>query len=68
MVIHYLKELIAKIEENNQMFTKEKLEILEKMTNAQHPKITLLTCSDSRVDIQYFKIDPLDKVFTIKNI
>jgi carbonic anhydrase len=38
------------------------------MASSQHPKITLLTCSDSRVDMEFFRIDPLDTVFTVRNI
>ena len=62
------KELLKKLEENNQMFSQEQMELLQKITNSQHPKITLLTCSDSRLDVSYFKLDAIDKVFVIRNI
>jgi len=62
------KEFIEKMKENNQMFSKEQVKLLQNITNSQHPKITLITCSDSRVDMNYFKLDAIDKVFTIRNI
>jgi carbonic anhydrase len=68
MQCNTLKELLEKIEENNQMFSKEQVELLQKITNSQHPKITLLTCSDSRLDISYFKLEAIDKVFVVRNI
>ena len=63
-----VEELLAKMQENNQMFSKEQVWLLQNITWAQHPKITLITCSDSRVDMNYFKMDSVDKVFTIRNI
>ena len=63
-----VEELLAKMQKNNQMFTEEQVELLKNITWAQHPKITLVTCSDSRVDMNYFKMDSVDKVFTIRNI
>ena len=64
----HINELLKKMEENNQMFSKEQVELLKNITGSQHPKITLVTCSDSRVDMNYFKMDSVDKVFTIRNI
>jgi len=61
-------ELLAKMQENNQMFSQEQVEFLKNITWAQHPKITLITCSDSRVDTDYFRMSSLDNVFTIRNI
>ncbi len=61
-------ELLAKMQENNQMFSEEQVDLLKSITGSQHPKITLITCSDSRVDMNYFKMDSVDKVFTIRNI
>ena len=63
-----VEELLAKMQENNQMFSEEQVELLKNIIWAQHPKITLVTCSDSRVDMNYFKMDSVDKVFTIRNI
>jgi len=64
----HVNELLEKMKEENQMFSQEQIELLKNITNEQHPKITLVTCSDSRVDMNYFKIDSVDKVFTIRNI
>ena len=61
-------ELLAKMQKNNQMFSEEQVDLLKSITGSQHPKITLITCSDSRVDMNYFKMDSVDKVFTIRNI
>jgi len=63
-----VEELLAKMQENNQMFSEEQTELLQNITGSQHPKITLVTCSDSRIDMNYFKMDSVDKVFTIRNI
>jgi len=62
------RDLLQKLEENNQMFSQEQMDLLKKITNSQHPKITLLTCSDSRLDVGYFKVNAIDKVFVIRNI
>ena len=64
----HVNDLLKKMEENNQMFSDEQIELLKNITGSQHPKITLITCSDSRVDMNYFKMDSVDKVFTIRNI
>ena len=64
----HVNDLLKKMEENNQMFSQEQLDLLKNITGSQHPKITLITCSDSRVDMNYFKMDSVDKVFTIRNI
>jgi carbonic anhydrase len=59
---------LERIKWDDQMFSEEQVELLKNITWAQHPKITLITCSDSRVDMNYFRMDALDKVFTIRNI
>ena len=64
----HVNDLLEKMKENNQMFSEKQLDFLKNITDSQHPKITLITCSDSRVDLNYFMMDSLDKVFTIKNI
>ena len=64
----HVNDLLKKMEENNQMFSQEQIELLKNITGSQHPKITLITCSDSRVDMNYFRMNSLDKVFTIRNI
>jgi len=64
----HVNELLEKIKKENQIFSEEQIELLKNITNEQHPKITLVTCSDSRVDPGYFKIDPINKIFVIRNI
>ena len=63
-----IEELLEKIKENNQMFSEEQVDLLKNITWCQHPKITLVTCSDSRVDPNYFKFNALDKIFTVRNV
>ncbi len=63
-----LSELVEYLRKNSFMFSDERVDLLKRLANEQHPSITLLTCSDSRVDVEYFKIDPLDKIFVVRNI
>ncbi len=37
-------------------------------TAAQHPRVTLISCCDSRVQPMVVNADPIDKVFTIETI
>jgi len=68
MHFNTIKHFLDYLKESSKNFSQEKTEKIHQMINAQHPKITLITCSDSRVDMEFFKIDPLDTVFTIRNI
>lgn len=63
-----VEQLLSKMKDNNQMFSEEQVDLLKNITWCQHPKITLVTCSDSRVDANYFKMNSVDKIFTIRNI
>jgi len=36
--------------------------------NSQHPILTMITCSDARVQTNIFTFDPIDKIFVIRNI
>ncbi len=63
-----IKEFLTYLQVSSENFSQEQDEKIHKMANSQHPKITLLTCSDSRVDMEFFRIDPLDSVFTVRNI
>ena len=40
----------------------------ETFKNSQNPKITLLTCSDSRVQTSIFGIDTVNEIFVVRNI
>ncbi len=63
-----INQFIKYLQDNSFMFSQQRVEQLKKISQSQHPFMTLVTCSDSRVDIEYFKMDPLDKVFVIRNI
>ncbi len=36
--------------------------------SSQHPILTMITCSDARVQTNIFNFDPIDKIFVIRNI
>ena len=63
-----IEQFLNYLKENSDVFSKEQAEKIHHIAQAQHPKITLVTCSDSRVDMEFFRVDPLDTVFTIRNI
>ncbi len=63
------EEVVAKVFKTNDSFVKGKgREYFESHIEAQKPVITLLTCSDSRVQPTVFSKDMIDKVFVIRNI
>jgi carbonic anhydrase len=64
-----VSEIIRDIIENNSSFIASHSESYFKphMT-AQHPKVTLVACCDSRVQHIAIEPDPIDKVFTIETI
>ena len=43
-------------------------EFFDKLRDAQHPRLTLITCSDSRVQTTIFGIETTDEIFVIRNI
>lgn len=60
---------IATIFDGNDAFVKgHKPEDFKAYANAQHPIVTMITCSDARVQETIFNFDPLDKVFVIRNV
>ncbi|SNR87809.1 carbonic anhydrase [Desulfurobacterium atlanticum] len=63
------KELIKEILLTNDRFLKGKSrDFFKEHINSQAPKITLVTCSDSRVQTEIFTEDAINKVFIIRNI
>ena len=63
------EEVIAEVFKTNDSFVKGRgKEYFESHIEAQRPVITLLTCSDSRVQPSIFSEDMIDKVFVIRNI
>jgi len=63
-----VNSFVEYLQKNAETFSKENSERITKMACAQNPIITLLTCSDSRVDMSFFDIDPINTVFTVRNI
>ena len=60
-----LKEVV---EWNNSFVKSHSEEYFKPYMNAQHPTVTLVTCSDARVQTTALFKDPVDKVFVIRNI
>jgi len=64
-----VKDIIKGIVENNGAFVSAHDEAyFRPHTSAQHPKITLVACCDSRVQPITIEPDPIDRVFTIETI
>jgi carbonic anhydrase len=61
--------ILGKLLKNNQDFQKtHKHSFFASIQEAQHPSVTLLSCSDSRAHSTSFVRDPIDTVFSIRNI
>ena len=56
------------IDGNDKYVNEHDAEFFEKLKDAQHPTVTLLTCSDSRVQTTIFGIETTDELFVIRNI
>ena len=56
------------IEGNNKYVEEHEPEFFEKLKDAQNPTVTLITCSDSRVQTSIFGIETTDELFVIRNI
>jgi carbonic anhydrase len=64
-----VNEIIRGIIENNTSFVASHHEAYFKPhMAAQHPKVTLVACCDSRVQHRAIEPDPIDKIFTIETI
>jgi carbonic anhydrase len=64
-----VKDIIKGIIDNNGAFVSAHGEAYFKPhMKAQHPRITLVTCCDSRVQPTVIDADPIDRVFTIETI
>ena len=62
-------EVIELIQNGNEEFLKDRdPDYFKAHIDKQSPIITLLTCSDSRVQTSAILPDPVDNVFTVKNI
>ncbi len=64
-----VKEILGEIIKNNDSFVTARGEAFFKPhMNAQHPRITLVACCDSRVQPLAVEPEPIDRVFTIETI
>jgi len=64
-----VKDIIKGIIENNGSFVSAHgQEYFKPHMAAQHPKVTLVACCDSRVQPIMIEPDPIDRVFTIETI
>ncbi|MBD3203615.1 hypothetical protein GF327_04930 [Candidatus Woesearchaeota archaeon] len=61
-------EILNKLLRGNKKYQKNCQEVFEDLKSGQSPKVTLLTCGDSRVPASIFGIDALNEIFTVKNI
>ena len=63
------KEIIVEILKNNEKFASERGENYFKLhSTSQQPKITLVSCCDSRVQPGIIDPDPINKIFTVETI
>lgn len=63
------KEIIAQLLKNNEMFVAGHDEnYFKSHSTSQQPKITLVSCCDSRVQPGIIEPDPINKIFTVETI
>ena len=53
---------------NNKFVHKHSKNYFLPYQTSQHPVITMITCSDARVQTNIFNFDPINKIFVIRNI
>lgn len=64
-----MDELINKIINSNQKFVSSaKREFFENQQESQSPFVTLVTCADSRVQVEVINEDAFNKFFVVRNI
>ena len=56
------------VDGNNDFVTHHAKKYFEEYATAQHPFVTMITCSDARVHPTVFNADPVDHVFVIRNV
>lgn len=65
----HINEIVKALVSGNRDFLRHRDDdYFKQHCHRQHPFITLVTCSDSRVHPQVVMPDAIDKIFTIKNI
>jgi len=60
--------LQAVIDNNNRFVTGHDQAYFQGHMTAQHPRVTLVACCDSRCQAHVIEPDPIDKVFTVETI
>ncbi|MCD6569650.1 MAG: carbonic anhydrase [Deltaproteobacteria bacterium] len=65
MISQLLKKII---DDNNRFVEKHNDGYFSPHMTSQHPQITLVSCSDSRVQPHVLLDDPIDQIFTVENI
>ena len=60
-------ELMNEIISDNRKFLKKRCDF-ESISTGQNPAITLVTCSDSRVQNSFFSQDSINKIFVVRNL
>ena len=63
-----MKNFISQITGNNNDYCVENPELTKKIAKSQAPKVTMVTCCDSRMDLSQLWIEWTNQVFTIRNI
>lgn len=64
-----VKNIVSNLLNSDNSFIKNHSKgFFESIKNKQDPSVTLLTCSDSRVQENIFEEDPTNKIFSIRNI
>lgn len=56
------------IHDNNEFVNSHNEDYFRNIKTDQHPAITMICCSDSRVQTNEFSLDPVDKIFSIRVI
>jgi carbonic anhydrase len=56
------------ISHDNKFVNQHSKNYFDKIKDKQNPSITLLTCSDSRINENIFEDDPTNKIFSVRNI
>jgi len=65
---HDTKKVLKKLLEDNIRYVEKHSLEFEQLKLKQTPKVTLLTCCDSRVPQNLFDVDSLNEIFTVRNI
>lgn len=63
--IKVLRELM---QGNNEFVRLSESSCFDDIQDSQHPKVTMVSCCDSRVHQNMFVVDPTDHIFIIRNI